>query len=134
MTEEEKEKKRYAQHMRQHSYGIDIEGELRKILRINYSSKEKGDYMERLQIDASECEKNPFLYIKIGLLCYITMRPNKSQAVIDFIQKYDRIADMSAYDILSFVTKDDEIDNFTLEENGEAYLERMIEDFEAIVK
>ena len=62
------------------------------------------------------------------------MRPNKSQAVIDFIQKYDRIADMSAYDILSFVTKDDEIDNFTLEENGEAYLERMIEDFEAIVK
>lgn len=131
---EEKEQKKYNQRMRQHSYGIDIEDELRKILKINYSSKEKENYMEQLEIDASECEKNPFLFIKIGLLCYITMHPNKSQAVIDFIQKYNRVADMSTYDILSFVTKDDEIDNFTLGENGEEYLEKMIEDFSAIVK
>lgn len=126
---EEKEQKKYEQCMRQHTYGDNIEKVVRKIMGINYSEK-----LVLFEIDASDCAKHPFLTIKAGLFYYLALHQNKSQAVIDFIQKYNRVADMSTYDILSFVTKDDEIDNFTLGENGEEYLEKMIEDFSAIVK
>ncbi len=85
-------------------------------------------------IDASDCAKHPFLTIKAGLFYYLALHPNISKTVIDFIQEYSAIADMSTYDVLSFVTKDDEINNFTLGENGEKYLEKMIEDFRTIVR
>lgn len=126
---EEKEQKKYEQCMRQHTYGDNIEKVVRKIMGINYSKK-----LVLFEIDAGDCANHPFLTIKAGLFYYLALHPNKSQAVIDFIQKYSRVADMSTYDILSFVSKDDEIESFSLGENGEEYLEKMIEDFEAIVK
>lgn len=134
MTEEEKEQKKYDQCAREHTYGDDIEKVVRKVMGINYSDEDGGEKLVLFEIDAGDCAKHPFLTIKAGLFYYLALHPNKSQAVIDFIQKYSRVADMSTYDILSFVTKDDEIENFSLGENGEEYLERMIDDFRAIVK
>ncbi len=40
---------------------------------------------------------------------------------------------MSMADILSFVTEDDEINSYSLNENGEIYVKRMIADFDNIV-
>lgn len=134
MTEEEKEQKKYEQCMRQHTYGDSIEKVVRKVMGINYSDEDGGEKLVLFEIDAGDCAKHPFLTIKAGLFYYLALHPNKSQAVIDFIQKYSGVADLSTYDILSFVTKDDEIESFSLGENGEEYLEKMIEDFEAIVK
>ena len=63
---EEKEQKKYNQRMRQHSYGIDIEDELRKILKINYSSKEKENYMEQLEMMQVSVKKILFYLLKLG--------------------------------------------------------------------
>lgn len=134
MTEEVVQKKRQEQCMREHSYGDAIERVLRKILGVDYSSEEGSKKVILYEIDASDCAKHPFLTIKAGLFYYLALHPNISKTVIDFIQEYSAIADMSTYDVLSFVTKDDEINNFILGENGEKYLEKMIEDFRTIVR
>lgn len=133
MTEELKQK-RQEQCMRAHSYGIDIEHILSKLLDLNSVSIQDARDIPSLQIDANTCEHSPFQSIKCGLFYYLALHPGKRNEVRNYIEKYYFVADMSSSDILSFVTEDDEIDGYTLGENGEEYLERMIDDFRTIVR
>lgn len=46
---------------------------------------------------------------------------------------YCFVSQMSMSDILSFVDEEDMIDSYSLEENGEEYVKRIIADFDNIV-
>jgi len=133
MTEELKQK-RQEQCMRAHSYGIDIEHILSKLLDLNSVSRQDAQDIQCLQIDADTCAHLPFQNIKCGLFYYLALHPSKRSEVKNYIEKYCFVADMSTSDILSFVTEDDEIDGYTLGENGEEYLKIMINDFRAIIR
>lgn len=62
---------------------------------------------------------------------YITS--NKREIVKKYMTDYCFVSQMSMSDILSFVDEEDMIDSYSLEENGEEYVKRMIADFDNIV-
>ncbi|MCX4340285.1 MAG: hypothetical protein OSJ72_11640 [Lachnospiraceae bacterium] len=128
-----KEKQRADQCMREHSYAIDIEETLVKVLELDPLSMEDKRDVYNLQISADNISHNPFLHIKCGLFYYLALHPDKREAVKKYISDYCFVSHMSMSDILSFVDEEDMIDSYTLEENGEKYVNRMIADFDKIV-
>lgn len=128
-----KEKQRADQCMREHSYAIDIEETLVKMLELDSLSMEDKRDVYNLQISADNIAHNPFLHIKCGLFYYLALHPDKREVVKKYISDYCFVAHMSMSDILSFVDEEDMIDSYVLEENGEKYVNRMIADFDKIV-
>lgn len=128
-----KEKQRAEQCMRAHSYSIDIEETLVKVFDFNPLSIEDKRDIYNLQISADNIEHNPFLHIKCGLFYYLASHPNKREIVKKYISDYCFVSHMSMSEILAFIDEDDTIDSYSLQENGEEYVKRMIDDFENIV-
>lgn len=128
-----KEEQRADQCMREHSYAIDIEETLVKVLELDPLSMEDKRDVYNLQISADDIAHHPFLYIKCGLFYYLALHPDRREVVKKYISDYCFVAHMSMSDILSFVDEEDMIDSYVLEENGEKYVNRMIADFDKIV-
>lgn len=128
-----KEEQRADQCMREHSYAIDIEETLVKVIELDPLSMEDKRDVYNLQISADDIAHYPFLYIKCGLFYYLALHPDRRELVKKYISEYCFVAHMSMSDILSFVDKEDMIDSYVLEENGEQYVKRMIADFDKIV-
>lgn len=119
--------------MREHSYSIDIEETLVKLLKLDPLSMEDKRDVGNLQILADNIAHSPFLHIKCGLFYYLALYPNKREIIKKYISDYSFVSKMSMSDILSFVDEDDMIDSYVLQENGEEYVKRMIADFDKIV-
>lgn len=128
-----KEGLRVNQCMREYSYSIDIEETLVKLLKFDPLSIEDKRDVYALQISADNIAYNSFLYIKCGLFYYLALHPNKREIVKKYIADYCFVSQMSMSDILSFVDEEDMLDSYSLEENGEEYVKRMIADFDNIV-
>ena len=108
--------------MREHSYSIDIEEALVKLLELSPLSIEDKKDVYNLQISADNISHAPFLYIKCGLFYYLALHSDEHEIVKKYISDYCFVSHMSMSDILSFVNEDDMIDSYVLEENGEEYV------------
>lgn len=64
---------------------------------------------------------------------YLALNPNKREIVKKYIFDYCFVSRMSMSAILVFIDEDDTIDSYFLQENGEEYVKRMIDEFENIV-
>lgn len=137
MEKNEVDVQRDKQVMLSQSYSQLIENLMFKVVGISKTKIGGLEYGTDLAIVADEIRKNPYLTIKQGLFYHLAMHQNKQDEIIKFIQDYSFIEDMSVDDILSFVASEYEFENITdtlPEDNGVIYLEKMIKDFENIIK
>lgn len=130
---DDREKRKADQCMRAHSYSINIEETLFKLLNFDPLSIEDKKDIYDLQISADNIVHNPFLYIKCGLFYYLALHPDERETVKNYIANYCFVSQMGMSEILSFVDADEMIDTYVLGENGERYVRRMLADFDNIV-
>lgn len=137
MTEQEIQEKRAAQVMHSQGHSQTIEYELCRIMGIKGLSQEDSLDVARLGITADVVRKHPYQSMKQGLFYVLAKKPHKKEEIENFLEDYSLISDMRMDDILSFATDTWNFDGweYTIpEENGEIYIEKIIEAFENIIK
>ena len=88
MLREGIEQKRLKQRESAHSYGIDIEHILSKLLGLSYGSLEDAKDIQILQVNADTCEQLPFQNIKCGLFYHLALNPTKRNEIKNYLEKY----------------------------------------------
>lgn len=137
MEKNEVDLQRDKQVMLSQSYAIQIESLMYKVLGISKIKVGGLEYGIELGVDAGDIRQHPYYTIQHGLFYYLATHPDKKNEIIKFIQDYSFIEDMRVDDILSFVISEYEFQKITYtlpEDNGVIYLEKMIRDFENIIK
>lgn len=139
MTNQEIQDKRIEQVMRSQGHSVTIEYQLCRIMGINRMAQDGSGLLDiaRLHISADDVRKHPYQSMKQGLFYVLANKPSKKEEIENFLDDYAMISEMRMDDILSFAT-----DTWTFnggeyiipEENGEIYIEKIIDVFEDIIK